>query len=60
MISEAVAKQNNKYVEVLELSDLKLQPIVAGLTCPTQSLSDLLDKILKSFILHVKLILELT
>ena len=54
MISEAVAKQNNKYVEVLELSDLKLQPIVAGPTCPTQPLSDLLDKILKSFILHVK------
>ena len=53
LISEATAKQNSKYVEVLEPSDLKLRPIVAGPTCPTRPLSDLLDKILKPFILHV-------
>ena len=32
MISEAIAKQNNEYVEVLEPNDLKLRPIVAGST----------------------------
>ena len=51
-INENIAKQNNKYAEVLEPSDLKLRPIVAVPTCPT--LSDILDKILKPFILHVK------
>ena len=54
MISEAIAKQNNEYVEVLEPSDLKLWPIVADPTCPTWALSDLLDKIRKPFILHIK------
>ena len=54
MISEAIAKQNNEYVEILEPSDLKLRPIVACPTCPTRPLSDLLDKILKPLILHVK------
>ena len=54
MISEAIAKQNNGSVEVLEPSDLKLQPIVTGPTCPTRPLSDLLNNILKLFILHVK------
>ena len=33
LISEAIAKQNNEYVEVLELSDLKLRSIVPGPTC---------------------------
>ena len=33
LISEATAKQNNEYVEVLEPSDLKLRPIVPGPTC---------------------------
>ena len=45
LMSKAIAKQNNEYVEVLEPSDP---------TCPTRSLSDLLDKIIKPFILHVK------
>ena len=51
LISEAIAKQNNKYEEVLEPSDLKLQPIVAQSTRP---LSDPLDKILKPSVLFVK------
>ena len=54
MISEATAKQNNEYVEVLEPSDLKLRSIVAGPTCLTRLLRDLLDKNLKPFILYVK------
>ena len=53
-ISEAIAKQNNEYVEVLESRDLKLQPIAAGPTCPTRPLNDLLDKIIKPFILLFK------
>ena len=39
LILEAIAKQNNKYVEVLEPNDLKLQYIVAAPTCATWSLS---------------------
>ena len=39
LISEATAKQNNEYVEVLEPSDLKLQPTVAGPTFPTRPLT---------------------
>ena len=54
LISEATAKQNKEYVDVLEPSDInKLRPIVAGPTCPAQLLSDLSDKIIKPFILHV-------
>ena len=54
LISEATAKQNEEYVEVLEPTGInKLRPIVAGPTCPTQLLSDLSDKIIKPFILHV-------
>ena len=46
LISEAIAEQNNKYIEVLEPSNLKLRPTVAGPTCSTRPLSDLSDKIL--------------
>ena len=54
LISEATAKQNKEYVDVLEPSDInKLRPIVAGPTCPTQLLSDISGKIIKPFILHV-------
>ena len=59
-ISEAIAKQNNKYVEILEPSDLKRWHIVASPTCPTLPLSDLLDKIPKPFILLLKVTLEIT
>ena len=55
LISKGITNQNNEYVELLGPSDLKLRPIVAGPTCPTRSLSDLSDKILKPFILHVKI-----
>lgn len=33
LILEAITGQNNENVEVLELSDLNLRPIVAGTTC---------------------------
>ena len=35
LTSEPIAKPNNEFVEVLEPSDLKLRPIVAGPTYPT-------------------------
>ena len=54
LISEAIATQNNEYVEVLEPSDLKLWPVVAGPTCPTWPSSHLLDRILKPSMLHAK------
>ena len=54
LISEPNAKKYKEYVEVLEPSDLKLRPIVAGPTCPTRPLRDLLDKILNAFVFHVK------
>ena len=60
MLLGAIANQNNEYIEVLELSDLKLRPIVANPTCPTRPLNDLLDKIFKPFILQVKITLEIT
>ena len=31
-----------------------LRPIVAGPVCPTRNLSDLIDKILKPFLIHIK------
>ena len=54
LISEPNAKKYKEYVEVLEPSDLKLRPIVAGPTCPTRPLRDLLDKILNAFVFNVK------
>ena len=53
LISQAIAKQNNKYVEVLEPSDFKLRSVAAGPTYPIRPLSGLLDNIFKPFILHV-------
>ena len=41
-------------MHIIELSDLKLRPIVAGPICPTRPLSNLIDIILKLFLLHVK------
>ena len=46
-------KIQKEYVHVIEPSDLKLRPIVAGPTCPTRSLSNLIDVPLKPFLLHV-------
>ena len=54
LISSEIQKQNSEYVEILEPDDLKLRPIVGGPVCPTRPLSNLLDILLKPFILHVK------
>ena len=42
------------YVYIIELLDLKLRQIVAGLICQTRPLSNLIDILLKPFLLHVK------
>ena len=53
-IKEAVKEQNSTYIECLEPQDLKLRPIVAGPCCPTRNLSNLVDKIIKPLLIHVK------
>ena len=47
-------EQQTEYVHIIEPSDLKLRPIVAGPICPTRPLSNLIDILLKPFLLHVK------
>ena len=59
LISEAIAKQNNEYVEVLEPSDLKLRHIVAGPTCPTRPLIFYIRFLNHSFCM-LKVMLEIT
>jgi len=54
IIKEAIERQNAEYIECLEPYDLKLRPIVAGPNCPTRNLSNLLDKILKPLLTHIK------
>ena len=54
LLKEAIKIQNSDYIELLEPNDLKLRPIVAGPSCPTRRLSDLIDKILKPLVQHVK------
>ena len=54
VIKTVLENQNKEYIEAFEPSDLTLRPIVAGPTCPTRKLSDLIDKILKPFLIHIK------
>ena len=41
------------YVHIIEPSDLKLRPIVAGPICTIRPLSNLIGILLKPFLLHV-------
>ena len=54
LIQNAIKEQQKEYVHTIEPSDLKLRPIVAGPICPTRPLSNLIDILLKPFLLHVK------
>ena len=47
-------EQQKEYVYIIEPSDLKLGPILADTICPTRPLSNLIDILLKPFLLHVK------
>ena len=54
LIQNAIKEQQKEYVHNIEPSDLKLRPIVAGSIFPTRPLSNLIDILLKPFLLHVK------
>ena len=51
IIEEAMQVQNSK---MYEPSDLTLRPIAAGPNCPTRRLSNLVDILLKPFLIHIK------
>ena len=53
-INEAIQKQNNEYIEIHEPDDLTAKPIVCGPNCPTRPLSQLIDMILKPFLIDIK------
>ena len=46
--------QNNEYIKIYEPSDLTLRPTVAGPNFPTCRLSNLVDMLLKPFLIHIK------
>ena len=52
-IKTAVKDQNSEYVKLPPPADLKMRPIVAGPSSPTQRLSNFLDLILKPLCKHV-------
>ena len=53
-ITEKCKHADSSYVEVDDVSDLKLRPIVAGPSCLTHRLSNLLDIILRPYTKHIK------
>lgn len=54
LILEQIKLQNSDYITLKEPEDLKFRPIVAGPSCPTHRLSNLIDILLKPFITKVK------
>ena len=54
LIQNAFKEQQKEYVHIIEPSDFKLRSIVAGPISPTRPLSNLIDILLKPFLLHVK------
>ena len=54
MIQQAIADQQTELITCLVPDDLKFRPIVSCGDCPTRSLSDLLDKLLRPFVNKVK------
>ena len=54
IIQEAIQVQNSEYIKINEPSDLTLRPIVAGPNFPTRRLSNLVDILLKPFLIHIK------
>ena len=53
-INEAIQQQNNEYIEIHEPNNLTVRPIVGGPNCPTRPLSQLINIILKPFLIHIK------
>ena len=54
ILHKAIKEQNKELITILEPKDLKLRPIVGRPKCPTRSLSNFLDLILKPLTKHVK------
>ena len=54
ILEQETKSQNNEVIDCYEPEDLKLRPIISGTSCPTRSLSDIIDKILKPLLKHVK------
>ena len=54
LIQKAIKEEQKEYVHIIEPSDLKLRPIVSGPICATRPLSNLIDILLKPFLLHIK------
>ena len=53
-IPERCKSAKSSYVEVKDVYDLKLRPIVAGPSCLTHRLSNLIDILLGPYTYHVK------
>ena len=53
-INEAIEQQNKEYIEIHEPDYLTMRPIAGGPDCPTRPLSQLIDIILKPFLIHIK------
>ena len=54
ILEQETNSQNNEVIDCYESEDLKLRPIISCTSCPTRSLSDIIDKILKPLLKHVK------
>ena len=54
LIQNAIKEQQKEYVYIIEPSDIKLRPIVAGPISLIRPLINLIDILLKPFLLHVK------
>ena len=54
LIQNAITEHKKEYVHIIERSDLKVRPIVADPICPIRPLSNLIDSLLKPFLLHIK------
>ena len=50
----AIYSQNTEVVEVWEVSDLKVRPIVCGAHCPTRRFSYFLATLLKPYLKYIK------
>ena len=46
--------QNSECINIYEPSDLTLRPTVAGPNCPARRLSNLVDILLKPFLIQIK------
>ena len=53
-IEIALETQNPKYQEILHLTDHKHRPIIAGLSCPTNRVSNLMDTLQQPFLYNFK------